>query len=96
MPQHSLKNFEVGDRPVGGARSRPYDVVDGDFRTLPGENHVAALQSLIYARFVTDDEQTAALPNNAGEYEDGFAKISRVGGVIVLIAALAVLAVVIF
>jgi hypothetical protein len=94
VPQHELKDF-VGDRHGSARRFRPYDVADDTLEKVPSENHVAAMQDLIYARFAAGEETTVT--NTAdGSLEDTVALMSRIAGLVVLGATLVAMAFLIF
>jgi hypothetical protein len=97
MPQRRLEYLgEGGD--LRRTRFQPYGTADDDFLTNPGDNHVAALQNLIYARFAVaiDEPIKAPLLEGNGAFEQTVTLVSRIAGIVAVIAALAVVAIAIF
>ena len=95
MPQRELKDI-VGDQHGATRRFRPYDVADDTLAKAPSENHVAALQDLIYARFAEGDGTIVTSDSADGPLEDTVALVSRFAGVMVLGATLLTIAILIF
>ncbi|CAN5400190.1 hypothetical protein BH09PSE3_BH09PSE3_24120 [soil metagenome] len=91
MRQQSLKNSVANDF---AAEPRPHlTSVSGDY----GENQVRILQNLIYGHFADIDQQTdIPIGSTKNRTERVISVISRMGGVAALIAALYVVATVIF
>ncbi|WP_293884090.1 hypothetical protein [Sphingomonas sp.] len=94
MPRHRFQP------PVGtddrAATQQPSTLArhDEDFTHALANNHVADLQNLIYARFALPDDQIGLSPEEQpSRLEAVVSTLSRFGGVAVLIAALAALAV---